>query len=92
MTIELARAVHRLALVSYPRRFRRQFAGELDRIFIDRVRRAQEISTRRALMIACFQIADAVASGLAERLRLSEERWAWPPRLSTEHLPEGVTP
>ena len=78
MTIELARAVHRLALVSYPRRFRRQFAGELDRIFIDRVRRAREISTRRALMIACFQIADAVASGLAERLRLSEERWAWP--------------
>ena len=38
VTIELARAVHRLALVAYPRKFRRQFAGELDRIFVDRLR------------------------------------------------------
>ena len=85
MTVGFARALHRVALAAYPRSFRRQFASELDRIFVERVERAGQHSRHRAVVIACFQIADAVASGIAERFRLIVERFAWPRHSDRSH-------
>ncbi|MBA2259097.1 MAG: ABC transporter permease, partial [Acidobacteria bacterium] len=85
MTIAFARALHRAALIAYPRSFRRQFATEIDRIFVERVQCARQQSRLRAVVIACFQIADAVASGIAERTRRAVERWAWPRHSHAAH-------
>jgi putative ABC transport system permease protein len=76
--IEVARAVHRLALAAYPRAFRREFANELDRIFVERLRRARQASRRQAAALACYHIADALVSGITERARGAGEHWAEP--------------
>jgi putative ABC transport system permease protein len=64
----VARALHRIALYAYPRAFRREFGPELQRIFQDRLTAALRQSRRRARLAAAYHLADAVLSGLAERV------------------------
>jgi predicted permease len=83
-----ARACHRVALLAYPAHFRAEFGRELARIFDERLDRAPSVP--RGAALAAFFIADAVLSGLAERVRGRQERWAWPRhsahRTSRSHL------
>ena len=72
----LARALHQAALYAYPASFRTNFSSELDRLFEQRLDHAT--SPLRAVYLAVYLVADAVVSGLAERGRTSQERWAWP--------------
>ncbi len=72
----LARGVHRAALYAYPASFRHAFGPELDRLFDERLDRAS--SRTRALSLAIYLVLDALVSGLAERTRARQERWAWP--------------
>jgi predicted permease len=81
----MARAVHRLALRAYPRSFQGEFAEELDRIFSERLHAAARGSKSRMAALACYQIADALASGVAERTRMAAERWAWPRHFAAKH-------
>jgi predicted permease len=68
--------VHRAALYAYPASFRHAFGPELDRFFDERLDRAS--SRTRALYLAIYLVLDALVSGLAERTRARQERWAWP--------------
>ena len=70
----LAGALHRIALLAYPRAFRREFGREVHRIFQARV----DSAGRRRTAIAVFFLFDTIASGIAERGRELGERWAWP--------------
>jgi predicted permease len=68
--------LHRAALCAYPRSFRAGFGAELDRVFTDRLDRSP--SSARAAYLAIYLVIDALASGLSERMRARQERWAWP--------------
>jgi putative ABC transport system permease protein len=70
----LAGVLHRVALLAYPRAFRREFGREVHRIFQARV----DGAGRRRTAIALFCLFDTIASGIAERGRELGERWAWP--------------
>jgi putative ABC transport system permease protein len=72
----LAAALHRAALRAYPPSFRREYGDELDRIFLARLEQTDRPS--RTLGLILFQVYDALASGMAERVRRRHERWAWP--------------
>jgi putative ABC transport system permease protein len=76
--LSLARALHRLAVQAYPSTFRRDFRLELESIFDERLARAT--SAPRAAGLAAFQVADAICTGLAERMRAAAVMWAWPGR------------
>jgi hypothetical protein len=69
-----ARRAHRLATRAYPQAFRRRFAGDLDRVFADRMTRATAISRPRAAFLLLFLLADTVVSGLAERAHPTSRR------------------
>jgi predicted permease len=73
--IAIAAALHRAALGAYPRSFRQEFGPELERLFAARLERRH--AAARLAMIA-FLLGDAVLSGLAERWRERQDRWAWP--------------
>lgn len=72
----VARVLHRAAVLAYPRSFRDEFGRELSRVFDQRIDRAA--SPRTAAALGMFLIGDALLSGLAERARRRQERWAWP--------------
>ena len=74
----LAAAVHRALLRAYPRAFRHAYGADLHAIFLARVRRARQTGRTRAAALACWLLADAVMSGLAERARSGSRRWARP--------------
>ena len=71
-----ARLLHRAALWAYPLSFHAEFGREVARVFDERLDRAP--SRRAGAALALFLIADALISGLAERARSRQERWAWP--------------
>ena len=71
-----ARVCHWIALRCYPRAFRREFGDELDRIFVCRLQRSP--SRAMAALLAAWLVADAVTSGLLERIYARRQRWAWP--------------
>ncbi|HVL68067.1 MAG TPA: ABC transporter permease [Vicinamibacterales bacterium] len=58
------KVLHRLALRAYPRSFREEFGGELQRVFDERLRGCRAL---RRVPLALFCVADTVLSGLAER-------------------------
>ena len=72
----VARVLHRAALYAYPKSFRNAFGPELDRLFDERLDGAP--SRLRSLYLAIYLVLDALLSGLAERRRARQERWAWP--------------
>jgi predicted permease len=71
----IAAACHRAALYAYPRSFRLEFGPELERVFEARLEH-RHAAARLALV--AFLLADAAVSGLAERRRERQDRWAWP--------------
>jgi predicted permease len=73
---DFARALHRCAVLAYPPAFRRDFGPELHAIF--EARQAAAGSGLHAAGLAIFQAADAVVTGVGERLRMAAARWAWP--------------
>jgi predicted permease len=75
------RALHRLAVRAYPPAFRRDFASELEAVFDQRLSRA--MSAPRAAGLAAFEVADAIGTGLSERIRAAVTAWAWPGRTSS---------
>ena len=78
------RALHRLAVRAYPPAFRRDFASELEAVFDQRLSRA--MSAPRAAGLAAFEVADAIGTGLSERIRAAVTAWAWPGRTSSTFL------
>jgi putative ABC transport system permease protein len=71
----IAAALHRAALQAYPAAFRREFGGELQRDFVDRLDRC---NGARRLALASLEIGDALIAGSVARVRRRHERWAWP--------------
>ena len=82
----VARGLHRAALYAYPAAFRSAFGQELDRVFDERLDQAS--SRTRAAYLAIYLVTDALMSGLAERTRARQERWAWP-RHAAHHTTTG---
>ncbi len=78
VVLTLARVLHRVAVLAYPPAFRRDFGPELQAIFEQR--QASAAPGFPAAGLAFFQVVDAVATGIAERLRSAATRWAWPGR------------
>ena len=81
----MTRRLYELALLAYPRRFRREFAADLTAIFTTRVASARAISIGRALAVSGYHLADALLSGFAERGRAVANRWAWPNHSIASH-------
>jgi putative ABC transport system permease protein len=69
-------SLYRVALRAYPSAFRREFGVELERIFVERLRRSERLP--RKVFITALEFGDCAISGGAERLRRRHERWAWP--------------
>jgi putative ABC transport system permease protein len=60
--------IYRALLVAYPREFRARFADELHLAFVEGLHAARRRGRRRAFAFAWTRLADALSSGLAERM------------------------
>ncbi len=76
--MSVARVLHRLALLAYPRAFRDRFGDELQRIFEARIEQTGRRSTAARSVLILYLFADAIVSGFGERFRRAETSWAWP--------------
>ena len=71
--------LYRALLVAYPRDFRARFADELHLAFVEGLRAARQRGVRQAFVFASTRLADALSSGLGERMARSRARAATPP-------------
>ena len=89
--MNLARALHRVALLAYPTAFRDRFGDELQRIFEARIVEPGRRSTAAHGFLIAYLLADAVTSGLGERYRRAETAWAWPRHTDQFHTRRSRT-
>jgi putative ABC transport system permease protein len=67
-----------LALMVFPRSFRRQHGDALRHAFHDRLRSRSGSSRVRRAWLVVHLLADMVGSGMRERLADTAETWSWP--------------